>query len=280
MRKRRRSQSGISAGGEIVSARPRRRRQAHEGGQRDDADGHRERGVGRGQGRLDERRGQGRRERDDPERDEDRVAIPETPPGEEARHRGDQDRRDDDQGVEDRLVVRAEEVDEDLLRARRLEADDERPHRDDERGRARDQSGEQLGARDRERRRRPPRRGPARPAARAGRVGVDAGGRVGSSGGGRSIERAMAGTLAGPCDGSMSARHPAVTDDRQAAPPKPARYMRRQRCPVPAARPPRSAASSWRRSWSPPPAPQPGARRPRLPSRRMMEHSPSPEAAR
>ena len=63
---------------------------------------------------------------------------------------GDRERDEHDEDVEGQLVVRAEQADEHVLRAGRLQADDERADRDHERRRAPDDAGEQLRRGDRE----------------------------------------------------------------------------------------------------------------------------------
>ena len=126
------------------------RHEAHEDGQHGatEDDGHD--GVEQGQRRLDERLAQCGRERDGAERREDCPAEPEPAAGDDAGGRRDGNGGDHDQAIEGGLVVRAEDVDKDLLGARRLETDDERPDGDDERGRAGRNAGEQLRAGDRD----------------------------------------------------------------------------------------------------------------------------------
>ena len=56
----------------------------------------------------------------------------------------DEQRHPDDEELEGELVVGPEQPDDELLRAGRLEVDDELPDGGDERGRAGEQAGEQL----------------------------------------------------------------------------------------------------------------------------------------
>ena len=84
----------------------------------------------------------------DPEAEDGRAEAPASGDPQQAR---DEDRGTDDHQVEDELVLLAEELHEDVLRARWLELDDEVADRDDERGRARHEPGDELADRDAER---------------------------------------------------------------------------------------------------------------------------------
>ena len=154
MRNDRRDQSGISAVGR-VRVGGRRRAKAPRERSRSMPRTHRptpteiavEAATDRGLRQRIAERGD---EPDDPEDDEgrrsDRVAAPRQQP-----ETGPDEQRDDhDEQLEGELVVRPEEADDDVLRARRLEVDDHLSDGGDERGRAGEETGEQL--RDAERR--------------------------------------------------------------------------------------------------------------------------------
>ena len=81
------------------------------------------------------------------------TAIAEAAPSGDTEPARDEDGRADDHHVQDELVRLAEELDEQVLGARRLELDDEVADGDDERRRAGDEPGDELPDRDAERRR-------------------------------------------------------------------------------------------------------------------------------
>jgi hypothetical protein len=91
-------------------------------------------------------------QREDPERSRAEGDDPRSLAGQDAaeRRRGRWQRRRDEE-VEDELVGGAEQVDDELLRARRLEGNDEVADGEDRAGRAGQDAGEELGDAERER---------------------------------------------------------------------------------------------------------------------------------
>ena len=86
----------------------------------------------------------------EPEDDEERRSRAELAAGQDTGASGDRDRHQHDDNLERGLVVRAEQCDDEVLRARGLERDDDVADGDDEGRRAGDEAGEELGGRDRD----------------------------------------------------------------------------------------------------------------------------------
>ena len=154
MRKRRRSQSGMGvadgggsrgcgSGGDAAGELQQRSEHREAGADRDHPPDQR---VERLRLRV-ALTGEGGQE---PEDHEERGPIAEPAAGQDAGAGGDRDRHQHDDHLERGLVVRAEQGDHEVLRARGLERDDDVADGDDEGRRAGDEAGEELGGRDRD----------------------------------------------------------------------------------------------------------------------------------
>ena len=135
--------------GIVGHARPSGRgRDAEQYEQGRDAGDHRDRGIGDGERRRGQRiakpGGGGKK----PERGEDRHPQPAPSGCQDAGSHGDYERHHEDEEIEGELVVRPEQVDDELLGARWLEADDERADRRDQRRRTGHEACAELRHRD------------------------------------------------------------------------------------------------------------------------------------
>ena len=101
-----------------------------------------------GQRRLGARIPEPRRDPDHDEPAEDRHGKARTGPGDDAEPGPDRERDRQDEDLEGELVGRPEDRDHELLRAGRLEVDDDAPDREDRRGDAGDEAGQELAGRD------------------------------------------------------------------------------------------------------------------------------------
>ena len=146
MRNDRRDQSGITAVGASVPERPvdgaARAVEEHAEDPQAHPDG--QRGRGRDRRGFRQRIAERGHEPDDPEDDEGRGSDGVVTPRQQPETGADEQRDHHDEHLEGELVVRPEEADDEILGAGWLEVDDHLADGSDQRGRTREETGEQL----------------------------------------------------------------------------------------------------------------------------------------